>query len=169
MKLVSTSLLVILVTIISEIFTIPSSQALADCPFVSTTSSVPAGTVACYVTQGGLGATQYPATSITAGTANTVKSTSATLYEIIISWSVPSTTGECYVTLYNSASPTVGASFVEIIPINVATPGIIAVAPPPTIGGAYTTALSYAITTTPTGTTACNTTASSLFFEAWYK
>jgi hypothetical protein len=116
----------------------------------------------------GYGATQYGATSVVAGTANTIKGTAGTLYEIIISWSVPSTTGECYVTLYNSASPTVGTSFVEILPINVATPGILAVDPPPTIGGKYSTAISYAITTTPTGSTACNTSASELYVEAWY-
>jgi hypothetical protein len=31
-----------------------------------------------------------------------------------------------------------------------------------------TTALSYAITTTPTGSTACNTSAGNLYVEAWY-
>jgi hypothetical protein len=117
----------------------------------------------------GLGATHYAATSVTAGTANTISSSAATLYEILISWSAPSSAGTCYVTVYNSASPTVGTGFVEIFPISTALPGIIAVDPPPTVGGAYTTAISYAITTTPTGTTACNTTASQLYAEAWYK
>jgi hypothetical protein len=117
----------------------------------------------------GGGFTHYAATSVTAGTANTITSTAnSTLAGLKITWSVPSTTTYCYVTLYNSASPTVGSSFVSIDVINTALPGELSLPIPPTIGGKLTTAISYAITTTPTGSTACNTAASELWAEAWY-
>jgi hypothetical protein len=117
----------------------------------------------------GYGSTHYPATSVVAGTSNTITSTAnKTLYSLSVSWSVPSSGGVCYLTLYNSASPTVGTGFVSITPFTTSLPGIVAIAVPPTVGGAFSTAISYAITTTPTGSTACNTTASELWVEGWY-
>lgn len=128
-----------------------------------------AGTVAVTqkATTGG-GFTHYAATSITDGSAHTITSSANTFAALKITWSVPSTTTYCYVTTYNSASPTVGSSFVSIDVINTSLPGTYALPLPPTIGGAMTTALSYAITTTPTGSTACNTSAGNLYVEAWY-
>jgi hypothetical protein len=117
----------------------------------------------------GGGFTHYSATSITAGTAATISSTAnTTLAALTVSWSVPSTTTNCYLTLYNSASPTVGTGFVAIYPINTAAPGELALPIPPTIGGKFSTAISYALTTTPTGSTACNSASNQVWLDAWY-
>jgi len=139
------------------------------------TSGTVSGTVTCGPVAGGApavtgnGFVHYPATTVTAGTAATICAGPCTLAGLTVSWSTTSTAGQCYLTLYNATAPTVGTGFVTMYPVNTTTAGgVIALPVPPTIGGKFTTALTYAIATTPTGSTACNTTASSLFVEAWY-
>ena len=118
----------------------------------------------------GNGWTHYGATTVTAGTVGTICASACTLAGVSVSWATTSTAGQCFLTLYNATAPTVGTAFVSMIPVNTTTSGgYVAYAAPLSIGGAFTTALTYAITTTVTGNTACNTSASSLFVEAWYK
>lgn len=115
----------------------------------------------------GHGFTHLGSTAITAGTAGTICAGACTLAGVYVSWAPTSSAGVCYLTIYNATAPTVGTSFVGIYPINTAAAGSFAVPIPGTIGQAMSTAATYAVTTTPTGSTACNTTASTLFIEGW--
>jgi hypothetical protein len=116
----------------------------------------------------GNGATHLVATSVTSNAAGTVNAAATTLYALTVTWNVPNTVTTCWLTLYNATAPTVGTSFVAIYALNTSTPGQLAIIVPPTIGGAFTTAVTYAVTTTPTGSTACNSTANQLWVEAWW-
>jgi hypothetical protein len=138
------------------------------------TSGTVSGTVSCGPLPGGSpavtgnGFTHFPATTVTAGTFATICAGPCTLAALTVSWATTSTAGQCFLTLYNATAPTVGTGFVAVIPVNTTTAGgYVAYAVPPTIGGKFTTALTYAVTTTVTGSTACNVTANSLFVEAW--
>jgi hypothetical protein len=117
----------------------------------------------------GNGFTHYPATSVTSATAAQIGSGALTIAGLSITWSAPTTTAGCWFTLYNNASsPTVGTSFISQFYLNTAVPGQLALPIPTTVGGKIASGLWYAVTTTPTGSTACNTTANELWVEAWY-
>ena len=116
--------------------------------------------------------TLAPAPAITPSALNAASvtlssSAVARLTGIFASWNVPSTIAGCWLTAYNSASPTIGTAIV-IGPFFLATSsaGNFAVPLSPTLGTAsFTTALTVAVTTTPTGNTACNTSANNLFIS----
>jgi hypothetical protein len=117
----------------------------------------------------GNGFTHYPATSMVTSAPIAIHTSAATVAGVTVTWNAPTTATVCWITLYDStAAPTVGTSPILIAPIVTSAPGVFAFAIPPTIGIKVVNGLWYAASTTPTGATACNTTASSLWFSADY-
>jgi hypothetical protein len=117
----------------------------------------------------GGGFTHYPATSMVTSAPIAIHTSAATVAGVTVTWNAPTTATVCWITLYDStAAPTVGTSPILIAPIVTSSPGVFAFAIPPTIGIKVVNGLWYAASTTPTGATACNTTASSLWFSADY-
>jgi hypothetical protein len=88
---------------------------------------------------------------------------------VYVNWGITSTAGTCWISLYDTASaPTLGTAVVAgPFYINTASAGNFAVPIPPTLKLAFSNGLAVGITTTPTGSTVCNTTASTLWVGAF--
>lgn len=83
---------------------------------------------------------------------------------IWVTWASPTTATVCYVSAYNSATPTLGTAIVlGPFVITTSAPGTFFAFNSPLGTNAFTAGLSVAVTTTPTGSAACNAVTNALF------
>lgn len=119
---------------------------------------------------GAVAVVQSPAavmTPVALATASVVLSSSAVarVSSIYVTWDgSQTTTTQCAIALYNSATPTLGTAIIweNVFPLSTVG-GTFAMPIPPTLGiGSFTTALSVAVVTAFGGGTSCNTSAGHL-------